>query len=88
MTYILNPYSILLGPEGEHHRCGGLKVRFCGYFHKDAVATAEGNIFEIEQGSVLFRSSVISWVEEEEVGNNDNIAFRLEDGVTWRIGNA
>ena len=88
MAYLLSPYDILLGCECEFHECLGLKVRFCGSFRKDAMATSEGNVFETEWCAVRFGSSVLSWSEEEEVCGYNHVSLCLEDGIAQCIFHA
>ena len=87
MADLLAPYAIIMCCECECHKCCCLKVRFCVCRHKDAAATAEGDVFKTERCDVRFGSSVLSWVEEEEIQNSNHVALRLEDGVSKRIGN-
>ena len=88
MAYFLDPYSVLLGSEGEIHERCVLEIGLCGGFRKKAEAEAECKIFEAERFSVIIESGVLSRDEKEEVCDYNNVTFSLEEGVDQRSGNA
>ena len=76
MSYFLSPDDVLLGHENQTKQFGGLEVAFSGCGLKDAAAITEDSFFKKKREALRFGRRIFTRVEEEEVGNDDNITIR------------